>query len=224
MEETGTIIYKGPSLLDDSPIVVIATGLGRPSKNTKTGEMVQTWIMRSDIEPHVAVRTGDDVSVCGNCPLRGKPCYVLVKNAPLSVYRKFKRGGYKHDLYDLLQGQRIRLGSYGDPAAMPLALTRRLASIASHWTGYTHQWKTVHGLRDFCMASVDSEAERVQAIRAGWRTFRVSNKPLPAEVQCPEVTPGSTATCATCNLCKGAAITARSISIPAHGIGAKYFA
>ena len=36
------IIYKGPSLIDHSPIVVIATYSDR---NTKTGGMVQTYIL-----------------------------------------------------------------------------------------------------------------------------------------------------------------------------------
>ena len=40
---TGYVIYKGPSLLDGAPIVVIAV-IG--SGNTKTGDMVQTYILR----------------------------------------------------------------------------------------------------------------------------------------------------------------------------------
>jgi hypothetical protein len=59
------IIYKGPSLIDHSPIVVIATYSDR---NTKTGGMVQTYILadngKSPIENN---RTGGDFSICGNC-------------------------------------------------------------------------------------------------------------------------------------------------------------
>ena len=42
------IIYNGPSLLDGQPIVVIATYSNR---NKKTGHVVQTYILRSDINP-----------------------------------------------------------------------------------------------------------------------------------------------------------------------------
>ena len=83
------IIYKGPSLIDGSPIIAIAT---LNSSNSKTGAMVQTWIMRSDIEPHHAIKTGADISVCGDCPHRpanNGSCYVLTFQAPLSIYRAF---------------------------------------------------------------------------------------------------------------------------------------
>ena len=49
------IIYKGPSLLDGKPIVAIATYSNR---NTKTGHVVQTYILRSDINPLEASKTG----------------------------------------------------------------------------------------------------------------------------------------------------------------------
>ena len=48
------IIYNGPSLLDDKPIVVIATYSNR---NTKTGHVVQTYILREDIHPLEASKT-----------------------------------------------------------------------------------------------------------------------------------------------------------------------
>lgn len=68
---SGVILWEGPSLIDGAPIAVIATGIGsRKSANTKTGGMVQVHILRTDVEPHVAQRTGDDQSVCGRCPMR----------------------------------------------------------------------------------------------------------------------------------------------------------
>jgi len=63
------IIYNGPSLLDGKPIVVIATYSNR---NTKTGHVVQTYILRSDIHPLEASKTGEDYSICGECPMRGE--------------------------------------------------------------------------------------------------------------------------------------------------------
>jgi len=98
-----TIVYNGPSMLDGSPIVAIVT-IG--SKNAKTGAMAQLWIMRADMDPVTASRTGADEAVCGTCPHRGnptdldhgqaaqRPCYVILAQAPLIVYKAFKRGIY----------------------------------------------------------------------------------------------------------------------------------
>ena len=63
------IIYNGLSLLDGKPIVVIATYSNR---NTKTGHVVQTYILREDINPLEASKTGEDYSICGDCPMRGE--------------------------------------------------------------------------------------------------------------------------------------------------------
>ena len=84
----GTLIYKGPSQLDGRPIVVIAT---TGSKNAKTGNMLQTWILRADVPPVQATKTGEDYSICGDCPHRGavtgkRSCYVLPFQAPLKIY------------------------------------------------------------------------------------------------------------------------------------------
>ena len=67
---TGTIIYQGQSLIDNKDIVVIYFN---GSKNKKTGNMAQTYIIRSDIDPLLASKTGADYSICGNCKHRGTP-------------------------------------------------------------------------------------------------------------------------------------------------------
>ena len=67
----GAILYEGPSALDGAPIVVIVTGLARKSTNAKTGALLQTWILRSDMHPIDAVRSGADSSICGDCRHRG---------------------------------------------------------------------------------------------------------------------------------------------------------
>ena len=56
------ILYEGPSQFDNSEIVVIAT---KNSKNPKTGDMWQIWILPRYTEPHIAVKTGEDSSVSG---------------------------------------------------------------------------------------------------------------------------------------------------------------
>ena len=103
----GIVLYEGPSLIDGAPIVVIATGFQRPSANAKTGDMLQTWILRADVNPLQAIHTGRDVSVCGDCPLRGLletrqrrtinrrlACYVAIHQAPLAVHDAYRRGRY----------------------------------------------------------------------------------------------------------------------------------
>src|SRR3546814_4866747 len=50
----GVILYEGPSKLDGKPIAVIASGLAKASRNTKTGAMVQTYIIRTRSEEHTS--------------------------------------------------------------------------------------------------------------------------------------------------------------------------
>jgi hypothetical protein len=65
---TGQIIFKGPSELDGAPIVVIAI---TRSTNSKTGDMVQTYILPNNGErPTINQQTGADVSICGDCKQR----------------------------------------------------------------------------------------------------------------------------------------------------------
>jgi hypothetical protein len=67
----GVILYRGPSLLDGKRIVVVATGLARRSKNPKTGNLVQTYILADQGEdPIRAWLNGGDESICGTCPPR----------------------------------------------------------------------------------------------------------------------------------------------------------
>ena len=115
------IIYEGPSVLDGSPIIAIAT---RGTKNSKTGDMVQVWILCADIAPHHAIKTGADSSVCGNCVHRrgtGGDCYVMPFQAPRAVWTKFMNHGYEDYEPGDLTGEKIRFGAYGDPAAVPIA-------------------------------------------------------------------------------------------------------
>ena len=230
----GMILYQGPSLLDGSPIVVIAGGLNAGSKNAKTGNMIQTYILRSDMEPTKAVFTGADSAICGNCPHRGtalgdsntgRTCYVNVGQGPLQVYRAFKRGIYPvadASLAGLVLGRNVRLGTYGDPAAVPNHVWESLLVGSSGHTGYTHQWKIAPQLRALVMASADSENDAREAHAAGWRTFRVA---LPCdapkidnEVSCPaSAEAGRKLTCDKCLACSGANGRRGSIVIQAHG-------
>jgi hypothetical protein len=226
----GYILFEGPSALDGQPIVVIATGFARKSANGKTGDMIQTWILRSDIKPNDAVKTGDDVSICGDCPQRsanGGKCYVKTFQAPRSVYEAFHRGIYPAaslaEITALCESRMVRIGSYGDPYAAPLSIWRAMTSNALGWTGYTHQWRKA-GV-DWAkpvMASADSLADMIEAHKRGFRTFRVTSKPFEnvkgIESVCPDSKEkNASTTCAACRACMGTSGKARaSIQIARH--------
>ena len=208
-------VYLGPSRITGTKIQVILTGMKEPSANLKTGDVLQTWIMPVTVDPVTAIRTGSDVSVCGDCKHRPieaadteeKPCYVQVARAPLSTWKAHK--GQAVEIPRTL-AKPIRMGAYGEPTAVPLALWTYLTKLSPSWTGFTHQWKhyKFRGFRRFCMASVDSPAEAHQAHDLGWRTFRVkktSDPLLPGEISCPaSKEAGKRTTCKRCNLCDGA--------------------
>lgn len=236
------IIYQGPSLLDGSPIVVIAQS---KTRNRKTGDMVQTYILRADMDPIAASRTGADVAICGNCPLRGeahegatgwakgRTCYVTLCHGPLSVFKAFAKGVYPtatgHKAIAAIgAGRMVRIGTYGDGAAVPSYIWDSLCSEAEGWTAYTHQSGWVGAAADPAryMVSVQSQADAVEAWEAGARTFRViadvKDVVKGREILCPaSEEAGKRTTCDTCGLCAGASIKAKSIAIVAHGATAK---
>lgn len=220
------VLYRGASQLDGQPIVVVATGLAAvKTENHKTGDMIQTWIMARDIHPFEAVTNGQDASVCGQCPLRGaihklpdgspvnlaRTCYVLVAQSPAMVWKKYQDGGYRGRTdYSLLAGRPVRLGSYGDPCAVPMRVWQRLLPHVSGWTGYTHQWREprFQAYREICMASVENRVDAELAKNMGWRTFLVlplGEQAGPREFHCPaSAEQGKRLTCATCMACDGA--------------------
>jgi hypothetical protein len=128
------IIYRGPSLYDGAPIVVVATFT---KSNSKTGGVVQTYILRDDVDPRDASKGGQDVSICGSCPHRGevnddparkiakgRTCYVNLGQGVLITWLALQRGVYP-DAQDAASraaigaGRVVRVGTYGDPAAVP---------------------------------------------------------------------------------------------------------
>jgi len=234
MANQSFVIYDGPSLIDGAPIVAIAQV---KSGNRKTGDMVQTWILRSDIDPITASRTGADTAICGDCPHKGTPsdketgwakdrsCYVNLLFAPNGVYKAYKRGAYPVSqghaairAIGLLRG--VRLGSYGDPCAIPNYVWESLTSGAEYVTAYTHG--SENPMPHMIMTSADNATQAHEAWHRGERTFRVVSaldKLIKGrEVLCPASDEaGNRATCATCKLCGGNSIKAKSVAIVAHG-------
>lgn len=222
------IIYNGPSLLDGKPIVVIATYSNR---NSKTGRVVQTYIIRADINPLEASKTGEDYSICGDCVMRGTPtsdperkqakgrrCYVNLGQGVLIVYKAFLRGVYQAGAArDMGRGRFVRVGTYGDPGAVPSYVWDELLSEATTWTAYSHQsgWRP-----DIAMQSADTYAQAWAHWRAGRRTFRVitgiEHLDKAHEALCPaSKEAGQRVQCTACKLCKGGT-AAKSIAIVEH--------
>lgn len=223
-----TVLWEGTSRLDQqSPIAVFATGHDRPSKNSKTGDVIQTWIMRTDMSPLDAVKTGADFAICGGCMHRGSSCYVNVGQAPMSIYRAEDRYWYTTNAF--ARGRKVRLGAYGDPAAVPYEFWAELLSGARSWLGYTHQWLSCdQRMKRFCMASVESLAERDQAHGLGWRCFMVgtSLEEMPNDriTLCPaSAEAGKRMTCSECMSCSGLGLDNRvgDVFIPVHGVKSK---
>jgi len=238
------VIYRGPSLIDGAPIIVVAVWSAR---NRKTGLMLQTYILRADMHPFAANRTGADFSICGRCSHRGKPtkrksglaekrtCYVNMGQGVLIVWKAFKRGYYPvatgHAAIAAIgRGRMVRLGTYGDPAAVPSYIWDSLLSEAEGHTAYSHQAGVETAGYDHMrfMRSADSLAEAQAAWRAGERTFRIVREVgeivRGSEILCPaSEEAGKRTTCGKCGLCGGAAVRAKSIAIPVHGAGAKWF-
>jgi len=234
----GYILYDGPSMLDGEPIVAIAT---LNSRNAKTGNMVQVWILRKDVALLEALKTGADASICGDCPHRGeiengknvrRSCYVRVHHGPNSVYRAYLRDRY--EALDLKQVSRafrnqfVRLGAYGDPAALPTEVVEAILRKTAGWTGYTHSWALRPDLAQWCMASCDTGMDEKRATLLGFRTFRVTSEPMPKLSKRHFVCPASEEAgyklqCFECGSCNGKGDGRRSnVQIAVHGSSKKH--
>jgi hypothetical protein len=171
---------------------------------------------------------GDDASACGACELRPSavaaakvagifapdPCYVL--NGPPDVAAAIVAGAYPVATLDeatayvraMLQRNRIagvRGGSWGDPAAAPVAVHAALHE-AIHadgqrrrvlhpdgrerravWTCYSRTWEyapavAADGWRGLAMASAHTPEEAQRAHARGWRPFAVVDRRRPVDV------------------------------------------
>jgi len=234
----GALLYKGPSAIDGQEIAVIIVGLANGSSNTKTGSMLQTYIIRTDIKPIEAANNGQDVSVCGDCKHRPSlaknngeaKCYVNLGKGAGQVFKALQAGNYPamsvSEIAHLVRGKEVRFGTYGDPCAAPIEIFQDLAAIAAGFTGYTHRWRDANFNQAWArllMASVDNIFEQFEAVSKGYRYFRVqigTAAPLPGEISCPaSAEAGKKTTCAACLLCGGTSKKAKNIVIQDHAIG-----
>jgi len=228
--ENGFILWA------DWNTVAIAT---TKSINSKTGDMVQVWILDRNLHPVESIQTGKDaLHQCAGCPFAsGKGCYV----APMplmAIWAKFQRNDYPSLVFNSLEwnefwaGKAVRFGAYGNPSMIPLAIVESIAALALKYTGYFHNWKEMsapeaRAYGRFFMASAEPWNMR-KANRLGLRTFTVfpeGVQPESAGIECLADSKGLT--CAECGLCDGTARSAKrskalpSVWIRVHGYKTK---
>jgi len=237
MNNNTVLVHRQQSRLD--PSVEIGVFLTRRSRNSKTGSMPQACIIRLDQHPLSGLKNGGDIAICGHCKHRHngatgtRSCYVVVAHGPGAIWRSWSQGRIRTVSpaggAQFLAGLRVRLGSYGDPAAIDPDVWRTLLAPTSGRTGYTHQW-THASIQDLVMASVDTPAEQAAAAARGYRTFRVRSEGEPllaGEITCPASDEaGHRTTCLQCGLCdgsRGPSDHRKNIAIIVHGQGARSF-
>lgn len=209
MIKNSYLLYRGPSLFNDREIAVVITGMSTPSANRKTGVMLQSWIIDAGTVPTEAVKTGQDASICGDCPLRGKSCYVNLVGVN-AIWRGLEGltaiTDYELRYIRQFSGLGLRLGAYGDPAMVPLAVWKPLIEASRFSLGYTHQWRDCdQEWRKYLQASVETVEDMQEANRMGWATYRVRLKGAPkvdGETVCVNQT-NPFIKCSTCQLCNG---------------------
>ncbi|MBV6625444.1 MAG: hypothetical protein KI793_21370 [Rivularia sp. (in: Bacteria)] len=213
MLKNSYIVWEGASLIDGSPIVLILTGFVNHTSNRKTGYLLQSWIIKQNILPTEAAKKGFDKAICGDCPMklsRLGSCYVnlAVTN---NIYRKYETGAYPYfskNEIEVLKRYRypIRIGSYGDPTAVPFDVWKPIILASGSHTGYTHNWLFCdNSWKQYLMASVQSLGEARIAQNRGWRTFRIIAPDAPLtqnEILCRN-TEDDRNKCDNCFLCDG---------------------
>ena len=150
-----------------------------------------------------------------------------VRNAPRAVWHAWRRGMYPAFRMDThpfkFVGRKLRLGSYGDPVAVPMKAWKPLLALVDGHTGYTHQWQYAkhRAFKRILMASVDSATQATLAASRGWRTFRTMRDVSElerGEILCPaSEEAGKRRQCQSCLACRGGNPQRVSIAIVAHG-------
>ena len=213
MLKNSYVVWEGASLIDGSPIVLILTGFVNHTSNRKTGYLLQSWIIKQNILPTEAAKKGFDKAICGDCPMklsRLGSCYVnlAVTN---NIYRKYETRAYPYfskNEIEVLKRYRypIRIGSYGDPTAVPFDVWKPIILASGSHTGYTHNWLFCdNSWKQYLMASVQSLGEARIAQNRGWRTFRIIAPDAPLtqnEILCRN-TEDDRNRCDNCFLCDG---------------------
>ena len=223
------VLYKGISQLDnETPIMVVMSGFTKDSNNTKTGPLVQLYILPVHETPKDIYFSGSK-AVCGDCKYNGNNgCYVRWSNLG-SIWKSAKnQAAIPMTLSkEFLRGLRVRVGAAGDPAAVPSSVWSELLSTCENFTGYTHQWNKPEfkDLQGLFLASVDNATENLKAHVVGWSTFFVTDSEEQAKKEGTRClasagktdSHGLPTTCASCMLCNGKSRKQKTITEVLHG-------
>lgn len=222
--EQGYILHEGEQ--NGERFAVIATGFNKGSTNRKTGKMIQIYIILADVHPVAAVQSGLDAStICQDCPFAsGNGCYVNVGQGVASVWKSYRAGNYPHllakDFRKMFEGRSVRFGAYGNPTLLPLAKVKLIASVASGWTGYFHNWHSMHkatakAYNQYFMCSTETQDSYKLAKSLKMRVFHASPEKPEDAVECVSDSHGIQ--CIKCQLCQGWAKKAKNVWINPHG-------
>lgn len=205
------------------------------SNNSKTGDMIQIWIMSKLVHPVVSRRTGHDATLqCQGCPhASNQGCYVSPL-ALMAIWRAYKAGSYSHlefgssEWASFFNHASVRLGAYGNPSMLPLAMLEDITNRAAMHTGYFHDWRLMpielaKAYGRFLMASCEP-SNVVYAQNLGLRTFTVvSESPSDSRLGIECLADKSGLQCSQCGLCDGTSRSSNrakrlpSVWIKAHG-------
>lgn len=191
--------------------------------------MAQASVIVAGKHPLDVLNTPLEQAVCGDCKLSGcngkRRCYVYSRML-LHLGHEYPKVPLDK-AQELMQWTRgMRIGEYGDPAALEFKVWKQMLKNVRFFTGYTHAWKKCDPqFKKIVMASVDSLEERAEAKRRRWRTYRIrataDEKPQKGEIVCPYEKSG--VTCLECKLCCGTSRKGPDVVITAHGQGARAF-
>jgi hypothetical protein len=203
-------------------IFAALTGLTTDSKNKKTGNMLGVSILPIAEKPSDSIKHKNDSAQCGGCSAAANTpggwwCYVNPVSLN-SVWTATVRQKVSKLADKFLQLNRtpVRLGTYGDPAKLPLKLLKKLVR-GRKWTGYTHAWEDCSPeYSAYLMASIDHSNSKADAIKKGYRTYRILSEVDTLdedEIMCPH----PAVQCADCRLCSGNGIKAKNIAVRISG-------
>ena len=228
----GGIDANGDTIKPGIPVVVLASKAKSPDKaNVKTGDMWQFYILVADMPPTEAKAAGLDASVCGNCVHRkvnGNTCYTYgtVLAGANGMWRQWRNGNASEFTPDMVTGETVRLGAYGDPCAVPFDVWQPILDASDGYTAYSHQWDNPAidpRFKTIAQASADNADEIPAANALGWRTYTVmpvGTTRVPGAVPCPS----PRIACADCLKCSGTGLGRKgNVWIEAHGSRAKSF-
>jgi hypothetical protein len=225
------------SAFNGDKVVVTITGVTDDSDNEKVGNMLGTNIMPATVDNlNEAVKTGNDKAGCGNCPFRPSNysrlpkwlkdnmavCYVTVSIDGISSnFNSWLAGRIKKMTSpEQLPNKPVRLGSWGDPAMIPLSAWLPVLAGRAH-TGYTHQWKHAFAqpFKRFLQASCGSLHDVKNANSKGWFAYLTVPPGTGMTdfdgVECPHQATQGEVTCDKCLLCDG---TKCNVWVYDHGL------